>query len=424
MTNVPDNNPKPSRLRKKENPLTRSLPGVIGLATLAIIVAACFLSIPWTFGYATNHDGIKSTVQRYEAGTPSQARIPPSWWPKDDDAYRRLTELVPPDALKNAATQIATAQGIRPAQVLSLNDPQNTQALATSLRNSWPSFFLGSDALGRSLFVRILVGGTISIGVGIAAALISVIIGTLYGATAGYIGGRIDAFMMRIVDILYGLPYILLVVLIAVAADGAIDRWQRTNIESASAERAAWVEQQLASSPDPEVTRPQFEAEANTKFSTGELSSGQRAAIDVLALLIAIGGVSWLTMARVVRGQVLSLKAQPFIESARAIGAPVPWIFRKHLLPNLLGPIIVYATLTVPQAILQESFLSFLGIGVKPPLPSWGNLAADGLSELNRHRSHWWLLFFPCLMLGVTLLGLNFVGEGLREAFDPKRARK
>jgi oligopeptide transport system permease protein len=149
-----------------------------------------------------------------------------------------------------------------------------------------------------------------------------------------------------------------------------------------------------------------------------------RSVVDVVVLLVAIGGVSWLTMARVVRGQVLSLKSQPFMEAARAMG--VGWFgqFRRHLLPNLVGPIIVYATLTVPQAILQESFLSFLGIGVKPPLPSWGNLAADGLSELNPVRSNWWLLAFPCVLLGMTLLALNVLGEGMREAFDPKRGRR
>jgi ABC-type dipeptide/oligopeptide/nickel transport system permease subunit len=129
-------------------------------------------------------------------------------------------------------------------------------------------------------------------------------------------------------------------------------------------------------------------------------------------------------MARVIRGQVLSLKSQPFVEAARALGLSRRRIFVRHLLPNLMGPIIVYATLTVPQAILQESFLSFLGIGVKPPLPSWGNLAADALVELNPYESNWWLLAFPCLLLGSTLLALNFVGEGLREALDPKRARR
>jgi oligopeptide transport system permease protein len=150
----------------------------------------------------------------------------------------------------------------------------------------------------------------------------------------------------------------------------------------------------------------------------------QENAINVGVLVVAIGGVSWLTMARVVRGQVLSLKAQPFMEAARAIGVPWRAQFRRHLLPNLIGPIVVYATLAVPQAILQESFLSFLGIGVKPPLPSWGNLAAEGLSELNTYKSNWWCLVFPCLLLAAALLALNFVGEGLREAMDPRRARR
>jgi oligopeptide transport system permease protein len=145
---------------------------------------------------------------------------------------------------------------------------------------------------------------------------------------------------------------------------------------------------------------------------------------DVGILLAAIAGVSWLSMARVIRGQVLSLKSQPFMEAARALGVPWRRQFTRHLLPNLAGPIIVYATLTVPVAILQESFLSFLGIGIKPPLPSWGNLAAEGLRELNTFKSYWWLLLFPCLLLGTTLLALNFVGEGLREAIDPKRARR
>jgi oligopeptide transport system permease protein len=155
-----------------------------------------------------------------------------------------------------------------------------------------------------------------------------------------------------------------------------------------------------------------------------ELSPGTRTFLDLTVLFTAIGGVSWLTMARVVRGQVLSLKSQPFMEAARAMGVPIRAQFIRHLLPNLVGTITVYATLTVPQAILQESFLSFLGIGVRPPLPSWGNLAAEGLSELNPYHSRWWLLLFPCLLLGLTLLALNFVGEGLREALDPRRSRR
>lgn len=237
-----------------------------------------------------------------------------------------------------------------------------------------PSMYdpMGTDRLGRSMLSRSLLGGSISLGIGLAAAAITTFIGTAWGLISGYAGGRVDAFMMRTVDVLYGLPYILLVVLLAVALQPA-------------------MEQVLPST-----------------------------AANVITLLIAIGAVSWLTLARVVRGQVLSLRNQPFVEAARATGAGPVHIMIRHVLPNLIGPVIVYTTLTVPQAILQESFLSFLGIGVRPPLPSWGNLAADGLAEMNPVKGHPWLLAFPCLLLAVTLLALNFVGDGLRDRFDPR----
>ena len=248
---------------------------------------------------------------------------------------------------------------------------------------------LGSDALGRSLLWRVLLGGAISLGIGCAAAVIAMTIGVTWGALSGYAGGRTDSAMMRAVDVLYGLPYILLVVLLNMALHPAV-----------MAALAAL---------------PGVEADA---------AAG---AADVVTLLVAIGGVSWLTMARVIRGQVLSLRAQPFVEAARAAGTGPGRILRVHLLPNLVGPIVVYTTLTVPAAILQESFLSFLGIGVQAPLPSWGNLAAEGVEELVNLALpgaglDWWLLVFPCLLLGLTLLGLNFVGDALRNHLDPKRA--
>ena len=258
----------------------------------------------------------------------------------------------------------------------------------------------------------------------------------LVGAVAAYAGGRTDAVMMRIVDILYGLPYILLVVLLAVASDAALD-----NYISRQSERQAWIaagaaqaaaERGLVASPaaaeallaEDEALRAELEEEAAGLIPPRRITALRRSCFDIVVLLVAIGGVSWLTMARVVRGEVLSLKSRPFMEAARAMGVPWRGQFFRHLLPNVMGPIIVYATLTVPQAMLQESFLSFLGIGVKPPLPSWGNLAADGLVELNVYKSHWWMLVFPCVLLGTTLLALNFVGEGLREAADPRRARR
>jgi len=185
----------------------------------------------------------------------------------------------------------------------------------------------------------------------------------------------VDGAMMRLVDILYSLPYILLVMLFTLSL------------------------------------RPHFQRVLSVQWAT------------FWVLLLAIGGVSWLTMARVVRGQVLSLKAQPFVEAARAMGIPTRAILVRHILPNLVGPIVVYATLTVPQAILQESFLSFLGVGVQAPQATWGSLAADGIAAINPLQVHWWLIVWPCGLLAVTLLALNFLGDGLRDAFDPHHAR-
>lgn len=334
------------------NPFTRSLPGLVGLAVLAVMVGACLLSLPCTLGRGS------SGTARYAEQVAPARQLPP-WW--------LGSWGLPSDPIKRAEVE----------------DRIEATRQATG---ATPRYWMGSDLLGRSLLIRVLAGGGISLTIGLAAAALSVFLGTTYGALAGYVGGRTDAVMMRIVDILYGLPYILLVVLLAVAVSATTERWQ-------------------------------IERGADFSPATNQL-------IGICTLFIAIGGVSWLTMARVVRGQVLSLKSQPFMEAARAMGTPVTRQFTRHLLPNLIGPITVYTTLTVPQAILQESFLSFLGIGVRPPLPSWGNLAADGLTELNPYQSRWWLLFFPCAMLGLTLLALNFVGEGLREALDPKGRRR
>ncbi len=395
--------------RERDNPLTRSLAGIIGLIVLGVLVLASVGTLPWTLGKAR-----ADAEPRFNDGSLTAYLLPP-WWTRHTDEER--------ERLNNTATERATAALGR----------EPTPAEADDFR---PQYWLGTDNLGRDLMVRILAGGGVSIGIGIAAATISVFIGTLYGAIAGYCGGRIDAVMMRIVDVLYGLPYVLLVVLLAVAGDALFDSY----IAQTGA-RVRYVEQQavaeLRSRGEPATPedareliredaelRARFEGEARDRFPPKVVSSGKRATFNVAVLLVAIGGVSWLTMSRVIRGQVLSLKAQPFMEAARAMGVPVRWQFVRHLLPNLLGPIIVYATLTVPQAILQESFLSFLGIGVKPPLPSWGNLAADGLSQLNVVSMRWWLIVSPCVMLGLTLLALNFVGEGLREAFDPKRSKK
>lgn len=231
-----------------------------------------------------------------------------------------------------------------------------------------PSLYhpFGTDPLGRDMLARTLVGGAVSLGVGLAAAVVSILIGTFWGITSGYAGRGIDTVMMRIVDVLYGLPYILLVILLLV------------------------------------------------------LFAEQTTGVRMVVLFMAIGGVSWLTMARVVRGQVLTLRESEFIQAARALGSRPARIIVKEMLPNLTGTILVCATLTVPLAILQESFLSFLGLGVPPPLASWGTLASDAIEALNAVETYWWLLALPCSFLGVTLLGLNFVGDGLRDAFDPR----
>ncbi|MCH8151689.1 MAG: ABC transporter permease [Planctomycetes bacterium] len=317
--------------------------GWLGGVVLVVMVLGCLATLPYTLGKGRAADSGRSLAagtepRRYEATNLDQALLPPFWSRHAPDERQRAESSPQP-----------------------------------------PRHLLGSDRLGRDLLTRCLAGGGISLGIGLAAACIAVVIGTAYGALAGYLGGRIDGALMRIVDVVYGLPYILLVVLLAVAVDGLIERWGQ------------------------------------------DLSPGLRQAVNVVTLLVAIGGVSWLTLARVIRGQVLTLKQQPFMEAARAVGVPLGRQFTRHLLPNLLGPIIVYATLTVPAAILSESFLSFLGIGVREPLPSWGNLAADGLSELNTVRVRWWLLVWPSLFIATTLLALNFVGEALREALDPKR---
>lgn len=255
-----------------------------------------------------------------------------------------------------------------PGGALYYNNQEPQQARQPPRFGDGPKYWFGTDALGRSLLGRCLLGGVISLLIGLAAAVISVLLGVSVGLVAGYRGGWVDSVLMRTVDVLYGLPYILMVILFKIALEPLLQRFMGEN------------------------------------------------AANLVVLFLAIGLVSWLTMARVVRGQVLSLRTRPFIEAARACGVRERTIFLRHLLPNLAGPIIVYATLTIPSAILQESFLSFLGVGIKAPMPTWGALASEGLMPaLNTINSRWWMLVFPCTLLALTLLSLNFLGDGLNE---------
>ena len=223
----------------------------------------------------------------------------------------------------------------------------------------------GTDSHGRDYFARVLKGGWISLQIGLAATLVSVIIGTIYGAVSGFYGGKLDEIMMAILDFLYAIPYMFLVILILLVV-------------------------------------------------------GEKARGDPLPIFMALGVVQWLTTARIVRGQVLTLRNQEFVAAAKSLGASDARIIFRHILPNVVSVVIVYATLTVPSVILLESFLSFVGLGVDL---SWGQLVAEGVKVVNPIESDWWLLFFPSLFLAITLLSLNFLGDGLRDALDPKGKR-
>lgn len=308
--------------------------GRAAIAVLALMALAAAALAPWSAAW---YD-----VQEID----SAVRHPPSWKPAgNEEAFLARLSREP----------------------VAFRAPWITQALADARS------LLGHDDLGRSLLFRLALGMLVSLVIAAGATATAIVIGTAWGAAAGLCGGRVDQILMRIVDVLYGLPYILLVILMKVA-----------------------------------LTRP-----------LTALLGGRTRYADLVILFLAIGSVAWLTMARVVRGQVLSLKHEGFVQAARAMGAGPWWILRKHLLPPLAGPVIVYATLTVPQAVLQEAFLSFLGIGVQPPLPSLGRLAADGVTAISPFSGYWWLLAFPCATLVALLLALSGLGDGLRRRFDP-----
>ncbi len=288
--------------------------------------------------------------------------------PHADDAAEHATSLWADAWRRLAANRLALA-GLAFLVLIALASflapfispySYEAQDLAYGPRPPTVQHWFGTDAHGRDLLTRCLYGGRVSITVGLLATAVSLLIGVLYGAVSGYFGGRLDNVMMRFVDILYALPFTVFVILLMVAF-------------------------------------------------------GQ----DIRLLFIAIGAVSWLTMARIVRGQILALREQEFVEAAVSLGLTSRRIILRHLIPNVLGPIIIYATLTVPAVMLLEAMLSFLGLGVQAPMSSWGLLIKDGAAQVGVRP---WLLIFPAAMFSSTLFSLNFLGDGLRDALDPKSA--
>jgi oligopeptide transport system permease protein len=251
----------------------------------------------------------------------------------------------------------------------------------------------GTDVNGQDLFYRLLAGARVSLGIGLVGACVALCIGVLYGMIAGYAGGRIDAFMMRVADMVESVPSLLFVMVLILALDDTF----KDTIDAARLwfQHAQW---------------------SLLEHWMSDLLPYSRVAVMVLTL----GLVQWLTMARIVRGQVQVLRELPFVTAARTMGQR-PWaILRKHLLPNLTTVILTYLTLTIPAVIRDESFLSFLGLGIEDPAASWGSLLKDGAQVINPIDQKWWMLVFPAGLMSASLLALNFLGDGLRDAFDPK----
>jgi oligopeptide transport system permease protein len=348
--------------------LSRNRAAMASLAVLALMTLACLI-------------GPALTGHRYDRVYQEFVRVPASL-----EAYPRLETV--PVAIQRVATRMrASAVDIvvsedRVVMTLSASRPVDTRLLvyfersdsfgparvtATGERDRKIQvevplkrlrFLFGTDGNGRDLLTRTLIAGRVSLAIGLLATAVALVIGVAYGATAGYLGGRIDMLMMRVVDVLYALPFIFFVILLVVF------------------------------------------------FGR-----------NFVLMFLAVGAIEWLDMARIVRGQTLSIKRQDYVLAAEALGASTGGILRRHVIPNTLGPVVVYVTLLVPKVILLESFLSFLGLGVQEPMTSWGVLIADGARAI---QGAWWMLAFPAAFLMTTLFALNFLGDGLRDALDPR----
>lgn len=295
------------------------------------------------------------TLENVAAGVAKRARVTLDSFSVEDGVFTaKISSTKPID--ERTARYFDRVNEFRETTVKEIAPDQLSMVLTGHVQQEY--FPFGTDSNGRDLLVRVMLGGQISIAVGLAASLVSLGIGVIYGATSGYLGGRVDNVMMRLVEILYSLPFVFLVVVMVVFFGRSI-----------------------------------------------------------VLIFIVIGAVQWLEMARIVRGQTLSLKRREFVGAAQALGLTDWQIIRRHIIPNTIGPVIVFVTVVVPHVILTESFLSFLGLGVQAPLASWGSLISEGAANM---QSAPWLLIFPAIFFVVTLFSLNFVGDGLRDALDPK----
>lgn len=328
--------------------LRKNTLAVAGAYTLVVVAIACFVGPLFSrYHYEEQQLDLRASpplarvVDIYQVGDLSK---PVSW------SYLGRIER---ETAFQKATNLASIERLRRGEDVVVNH--------RVYRLSPHRHILGTDTLGRDLLIRILYGGRVSLGVGLAATIVALTIGVTYGAVAGYFGGTLDSVMMRIVDIVYSLPFTVFVILLMVF------------------------------------------------FGR-----------NIYLLFVAIGAVEWLTMARIVRGQVRSIKCMEYIEAARSLGFGKRRIIARHILPNVLGPVIVYTTLTIPSVMLLEAFLSFLGLGVQPPMSSWGWLIKEGAEKMEEFP---WLLIYPGAIFSITLLSLNFLGDGLRDALDVRSSK-